>query len=67
MSTYLVRQTFKGAINGIHVREYIMGERAVIDDPELVRVALENGYIEPIGGPAPRKARTAAPNTKGIA
>lgn len=46
MSTYLVKKTFKGAINGIYVREFAAGDRAVIDDADLARVAIAEGWIE---------------------
>lgn len=61
MSRYLVKKTFKGAINGIYVREFVMGERALIDDPDLARVALDEGLIEALDG---EKAAAAAPRSK---
>lgn len=70
MGLFLVKQPFKGAIRGIHVREFVAGERAEIDDPDLARVALENGWIEsyvgkPASTEAPKnKAAKAAPKVK---
>jgi hypothetical protein len=78
MPKFLVKQTFKGAIRGIHVREFVMGERVEIDDPDLARVALEGGWIESWVEPvapepdpekaAPKnKAAKAAPKVKDTA
>ncbi len=69
MAKYLVKQPFKGAIHGIYVRDFVAGERAEIDDPDLARVALENGwiesYVEPIAEPE-AKAATAAPKNRAM-
>lgn len=47
MPKFLVKYPFRGAIRGIHVRDYVLGERVEIDDPDLSRVALEQNWIEP--------------------
>lgn len=64
MAKYLVKQPFKGAIGGIHVREFVAGERPEINDPDLARVALENGWIESYVEPAAEPEAKAAPKNK---
>lgn len=62
MARYLVKVPFKGAIGGIYVRDFVLGERAEIDDPDLARVALEGGWIEPCAAPDETAGETPAPN-----
>ena len=60
MPDFVVKKSFKGAINGIHVREFVEGAHVEIDDADLARVALANGWIEsPVN-----KAIKAAPKVK---
>lgn len=67
MPKFLVKKPFKGAIRGIHVRDFVLGERVEIDDPDLARVALENGWIEShVEPPTGEHAATEAPKNKAL-
>lgn len=64
---FKVKKTFKGAIRGCYVREFQAGEVVEIDDPQLVDVALAEGWIAvvaevPLGG----KSKGAAPRNKAV-
>lgn len=46
MPKFLVKESFRGAVNGIHVVQFRAGSVSEIHDPDLARVALANGWIE---------------------
>lgn len=46
MPKFEVKKTFKGALRGCFVREFAEGQIVEIDDTDLARVALEEGWIE---------------------
>lgn len=73
MPKFDVKKSFKGALRGRYVREFAEGQIVEIDDPDLARVALEEGWIEshvePIAEPEAvepdeAKAATEAPKNK---
>lgn len=63
-----IKQDFPFAHDGVRVVHYFAGDDLPEDDPELVRVATEEGWIEPAGedkSPAKSaKAMKAAPENK---
>jgi hypothetical protein len=46
MPKFTVKKSFKGAIYGVHVRDFVEGETVEIHDPDLAQVGLRNGWIE---------------------
>jgi hypothetical protein len=65
--TLVIAKGFKFAHRGVEVREYVVGETVETDDPELVRVATENGWASQSGEKPKGKAKSGAPENKDAA
>lgn len=48
MEKYLILVSFPGALQGCYVVEYVAGQTVEIPDPDLVAVALAEGWITPV-------------------